>query len=246
MNSPASLAPFTCAHSPDLPALLQQLNCTLAISTYQAGKVILISASNNRLVQLPRTFKKPMGIAADQQRMAIATQNEVLIFNNARRMAAHYPNQPNTYDALYLPRATYFTGEVDIHDLHWEGDTLWAINTRFSCLATVDHEYSFKPQWKPFFIEKLTPDDHCHLNGVAFDNGRPRFVTALGKTDTAEGWRENKATGGIVIDVARNSVIADGLHMPHSPRIFDGKLYILQSASGELSQVDIATGKTKA
>src|SRR5687767_9086359 len=129
------VAAFTCTHSPNLPELLQHLNCSLALSTYQAGKVVLISAlSKNRLIQLPRTFQKPMGIAADASKLAIATLTEVIVFNNASRMAGNYPNQPNTYDALYLPRATYFTGEVDIHDLHWTGETLLAVNTRFSCL----------------------------------------------------------------------------------------------------------------
>jgi uncharacterized protein (TIGR03032 family) len=236
--------PFSCTHSPNLPELLSALNCTLAISTYQAGKVILLSAKDNRLIQLPRTFVKPMGIAADQNRMAIATQTEVVVFNNAKRMAANYPQQPNTYDSLYLPRASYYTGEVDIHDLHWADQTLWAVNTRFSCLATLDHQYSFTPRWKPFFINKVTPDDQCHLNGVAFEGDQPRYVTALGKTNTPGGWREGKANSGVVIDVSSNSIVADGLQMPHSPRLYNNNLYILQSASGELSRVDLATGKT--
>ena len=237
------VAAFTCTHSPNLPDLLQKLNCSLAISTYQAGKVVLISAvDNNRLIQLPRTFEKPMGIATDGTRLAVATMTEVIVFNNARRMAPNYPKQPRTYDALFLPRATYFTGEADIHDLHWTGDHLLAVNTRFSCLARIDHHYSFTPVWKPFFISRLTPADHCHLNGVAFENDKPRFATALGKTDSAEGWRQNRATGGIVLDVPSNTIVADGLAMPHSPRIYDNKLFLLESATGHLVCIDPATG----
>jgi uncharacterized protein (TIGR03032 family) len=238
------VAAFTCTHSPNLPDLLRKLNCTIALSTYQAGKVVLISAVNEtRLIQLPRTFPKPMGIGVNASRMAIATLTEVIVFNNASRMAPNYPQQPNTYDALYLPRATYFTGEVDIHDLHWVGETLLAVNTRFSCLAKIDHHFSFTPQWKPFFVSKITPQDHCHLNGVAFENDRPKFVTALGNTDEPEGWRKNKEKGGILIDVASNTIVADGLSMPHSPRIFNDKLYLLESAAGNLVCIDTASGK---
>ena len=235
--------PFTCTHSPTLPELLNKLNCTLAVTTYQAGKVILISSHENRLVQLPRTFQKPMGIASSGDKLAIATRDEVVVFINAKRMATNYPRHPETYDALYLPRATYFTGEVDIHDLHWVDGTLWAVNTRFSCLATIDHQYSFTPRWKPFFIGKMTPDDQCHLNGVAFENNQPKYVTAIGKTDTGGGWRASKAKGGILMDVPENCIVAEGLQMPHSPRLFNGQLYVLESASGELVKIDPADGK---
>ncbi|MGC1242049.1 MAG: TIGR03032 family protein [Chryseosolibacter sp.] len=238
------VAAFTCTHSPNLPGLLHQLQCTLALSTYQAGKVVLLSAvSPSRLIQLPRSFQKPMGIAVDATKLAVATMTEVIVFNNASRMAANYPQQPNTYDALFLPRATYFTGEVDIHDLHWTGENLLAVNTRFSCLAAIDHRYSFTPLWKPFFIPKITPEDHCHLNGVAFENGTPKYVTALGKTNVPQGWRQNRENGGIVMEVSSNTIIAEGLSMPHSPRIYNNQLYVLESASGNLVYIDPASGK---
>lgn len=238
------VAPFTCTHSPNLPAILSELNCSLALSTYQAGKLVIVSALNkSRLIQLPRTFAKPMGIAAEPERLAIATLSEVVVFNNASRMAPYYPNQPGTYDALYLPRATYYTGEVDIHDLHWAGDALIAVNTRFSCLSRIDHRFSFTPLWKPFFISRLSPDDRCHLNGVAFENDAPRFATALGQTDTPEGWRKNREGGGVVLDIPSNTLVAEGLAMPHSPRIYDNRLYLLESALGHLVCIDPSNGK---
>lgn len=235
---------FTCTHSTSLPEILHKLNCTIALSTYQAGKVVLVSAINpTRLIQLPRTFAKPMGIGISAKSLAIATLTEVMVFNNASQMAPNYPQQPNTYDALFLPRATYFTGEIDIHDLHWIGDTLLAVNTRFSCLATIDHHFSFTPLWKPFFISKISPEDHCHLNGVAFENDSPKYVTALGKTNVPEGWRANKDKGGIVMDVPSNSIVAEGLSMPHSPRIYNNKLYVLESSAGNLVCIDPMNGK---
>jgi uncharacterized protein (TIGR03032 family) len=149
-------------------------------------------------------------------------------------MAINYPKLPNTYDALYLPRAQFFTGETDIHDLHWEQDKLWAVNTRFSCLATIDDTNSFTPQWKPYFITKSEPTDQCHLNGVAFVNEKPKYVTALGVSNEAGGWRANKATAGILMDVEHNRILLKGLPMPHSPRIIDDQLYWLHSATGDV------------
>lgn len=238
------LAPFTCTYSEGLPELLISLRCTLAISTYQAGKVIFISAKDKlSLIQLPRTFKKPMGIAVHGQQMAIATRNEVVVLSNTPNLAASFPKQPNTYDALYLPRSVYFTGELDIHDLAFTDSGLIGVTTRFSCISKINDQYSFIPIWKPRFITSLQPDDHCHLNGMALENGEIRFVTALGQTDSANGWRTNKATGGILMNALEQEIILQGLPMPHSPRIYDGKLYVLLSASGELVHVDTTGGK---
>jgi uncharacterized protein (TIGR03032 family) len=233
------LPPFSCTYSPNVPELLRQLNITLAISTYQAGKVIFISAvDDENLIQLPRNFKKAMGMAFKPGKMAIAVQDEVIVLANSEQMARTYPPKPNVYDALYLPRATYYTGHVDLHDLDWEGEDLWAVNTRFSCLARITDNFSFEPVWKPDFITELVPEDRCHLNGVAFKKGKPKYVSALGKTNSKEGWRPGKANGGIIIDVESNKVICENLAMPHSPRVYGEELYFLLSADGQLVKLD--------
>lgn len=222
---------------------MYDLGCSIAISTYQAGKVIFISAQDqDRLVQLPRTFEKPMGIALNGAQLAIATVHEVVVLANAPEMAKNYPKQPNTYDALFLPRSVYYTGELDIHDLHWHNNELWAVNTRFSCLATLDAHYSFTPRWRPKFITDFGPGDNCHLNGLATDK-ELLFATALGGTNTPKGWKKQKANGGILIDIKSNEIVATQLPMPHSPRIYDNKLFILMSATGELAILDPSNGK---
>lgn len=236
--------PFTCSFSPNVPELLTRLNCSIAISTYQAGKIIFISALDaQQLIQLPRSFKKPMGIALHENRMAIATREEVVVLQNVPAVAPHYPKQPNKYDALFMPRAAYYTGEIDIHDLHWTSRGLLAVNTRFSCLSLINDEYSFTPVWKPAFIQVVQPNDQCHLNGLALVGGKPKYVTALGKTDTGGGWRAGKANGGILMDVDSQQIILGSLPMPHSPRLFGNILFALLSATGELIVVDVSSSK---
>jgi uncharacterized protein (TIGR03032 family) len=238
-----TLPPFSCTNTPEIPALLANLNCSLAISTYQAGKVILLSAPTGaRLIQLPRTFRKPMGMAVAGQRMAVATLEEVVVLANAPYLASAYPRKPNTYDALYTPRAIYYTGVLDLHDMQWGTDGLWAVNTRFSCLSLIDDAFSFTPRWQPPFITELVPNDLCHLNGLALVDGQPRYVTALGATTTEKGWRHNKLEGGILMEVPGGEVLLSGLPMPHSPRLYDGKLYLLLSATGELVCADLERG----
>lgn len=238
-----SLAPFSCVHTPEFPDLLASLGCSLALSTYQAGKVIALSANHDDgLVQLPRTFAKPMGMAVGGSRLAIAARDMVVVLANAPQLASGYPRNPNTYDALYVPRAVYFTGELDLHDMAWGNEGLWAINTRFSCLSLINDQYSFTPRWQPPFITELTPEDRCHLNGLELVDGEPRYVTALGTTNSGGAWRENRLQGGVLLDVPSGETILQGLPMPHSPRLYDGRLFVLLSATGELVEVDPANG----
>lgn len=245
-NSPfdPKSVPFSCSHSPNFPGLLNRLGCTLMLSTYQAGKVVLISALNGqRLNQLPRTFKRAMGIAVQgNQKLAVATENEIIILANSPRLAQTYPAKPGVYDALFLPRATYYTGHLDMHDLHFGKEGLWGINTSFSCLCKVDQDFSFNPVWKPHFIDKLSSEDRCHLNGLAMQDGMPQYVSALGSGNKMQSWRKNITKGGIIMHVPTNEIIIDGLAMPHAPRIYDGKLYTLLSARQELICIDTDKG----
>ena len=131
------------------------------------------------------------------------------------------------------------------HDLGWGRDGLWMVNTLFSCLCTLDESHSFVPQWKPSFISRLADEDRCHLNGMAMENGGPRFVTALAETDTAAGWRANKAHTGCIIDVQSGEVLTRGLAMPHSPRVRNGELWVLDSGNGCLARVDRENGQVQ-
>ncbi len=120
---------------------------------------------------------------------------------------------------------------------------LWFVNTRFSCLARRARSYSFAPCWRPAFITALAPEDRCHLNGLGVRDGQVRYVTALGATDTPGGWRADKRSGGLLLDVPSGAVLARGLSMPHSPRWYAGKLWLLESGNGGVVVVDEATGR---
>lgn len=235
-------APLRSVHTTNFPAILQQLGISLVISTYQAGKLIVARADGNTLNTHFRVFQKPMGLAVDYGRMAIGCAYQIWELRNMPAVARKL--EPiDKHDGCYLPRRSHITGDIDIHEMAWSGKELWFVNTRFSCLCTLDDEHSFIPRWRPKFISALIPEDRCHLNGLAMVNDRPKYVTALGKTDTLNGWRENKARGGVLLDVDTGEFIATGLSMPHSPRWYRDRLWVLESGNGSLARVDRATGK---
>lgn len=234
-----------------MPDILRQLNLSLAVTTYQAGKVVLVRCDSDAITpEQPsgvvnthfRSFDRPMGLAVNGNRLTIGGANTVWEMRNLPSVAKKLA-PAGKHDACYLPRSIHITGDIDIHELGWSGDDeLWLVNTRFCCLCTLDVDHSFYPRWRPHFVSALAPEDRCHLNGLAMVDGRPRYVTALGETDTEGGWRANKANGGILMDVDANEVILRGLSMPHSPRWYNGRLYVLESGEGALCVVDVDKG----
>jgi uncharacterized protein (TIGR03032 family) len=249
MSQPAPPTPdaarpsvLRCDASGDFARWISGAGGSLAITTYQAGKVVLVGWDGRQVTVLARDFDQPMGLAVDGPRLALATRYQVILFADAPVLAHEFlEGQPGRYGALYLPRGTYYTGELNVHDVAFGAGGLWLVNTRFSCLATASFDHSFVPRWKPPFVSELAPEDRCHLNGLALSDGRPRYATALGRSDEAGGWRASKATGGLLLDVESGEALVDGLCMPHSPRLHEGALWVLNSGAGELLRIDPAT-----
>lgn len=229
-------------HTTTFPELLKQAKASLIVSTYQAGKLILLRASesslNTHFVSLP----KPMGVAYTNGRLSVGTGAQVVDYFNMSNVGPKV-EPVNTHDGAFLPRRTHVTGDIDIHEMGFDGDnTLWIVNTKMSCLCTLDINHSVVPRWRPPFISGYDLSDRCHLNGLAMRDGKPRYVSALGTSDQPAGWRENKAFGGMIMDIDDNRMIAEGLSMPHSPRWYRNKLWVLESGAGQLITLDEQTG----
>lgn len=227
--------PINCALDEGFSAWLANAGGSVVATTYQAGKVALLGHDGKQPSILLRDFEKPMGFSVHGNNLALATRNSILQFANAPLLAPDCDETKRTrYSHLFLPRVAHFTGDLNVHDLAYGKDGLWMVNTRFGCLTSLSTDFSFVPRWQPPFVTETAPEDRCHLNGLAMRNGDPAFVTALGTTDTAGGWRSGKATGGVILDVATKEIVLRGLSMPHSPRWYDGALWVLNSGTGEL------------
>ncbi len=229
--------------SDDFVPILEHLGCSLLVSTYAAGKVAVVGAAADKQVALQfHNFQQAMGMAWDGQRLAVGGQNQIWILKAEPQLAARIP-PVGTYDQSLLLRQSFVTGNIHVHEMEWCGDELWYVNTLFSCLCTLDADYSFAPRWRPSFISQLAAEDRCHLNGFATKHGKPNLVSALGSTNTHRGWRENKSSGGVLIDIDSGQFVTQGLSMPHSPRFVNEELYVLNSGCGTLETVDQSNGQ---
>jgi uncharacterized protein (TIGR03032 family) len=220
---------------------------SLALTSYQTGQLMLIGPLlDGRLSVFQRNFVRAMGLWATPQRLYLATIAQIWRLENVLGRGQLATQQSHHYERLYVPRMSHTTGDIDAHELAVDGkNELVFVNTKYSCLATLDTVHSFKPLWKPPFISRLAPEDRCHLNGLAMQNGAPKYVTAVSRCDVVDGWRERRHEGGILIDVESDRVVTEDLSMPHSPRLNAGTLWVLDSGRGDLCRVDAKTGKTE-
>jgi uncharacterized protein (TIGR03032 family) len=218
--------------------VLDAVGASILVSTYQSGRVIVVRTDGEALNTHFRFFQVPMGMATRTNELAIGGKAQVHRFQNQPALTARL-EPPGKHDACFVSRSMHSTGDIRIHDMAYAGSELWAVNTRFSCLCTFDEEHSFVPRWRPPFVSALAADDRCHLNGMAVVDGEPTYVTALGTTDTEGGWRENKASGGVLMHVPSGDIVVDGLCMPHSPRWYGDRLWMLESGKGALGYVDL-------
>jgi uncharacterized protein (TIGR03032 family) len=218
--------------------LMAKLNISVALTSYQSGKFYLLGRNpKGGLMVHERLFQKAMGMCTQDRSLILATLFQIQRFENVLE-----PGQfiNHTYDACFVPRITYTTGVLDAHDVGilYDGQIVF-VNTRYNCLATLSPSKSFKLYWKPSFIDKIVDEDRCHLNGLAMEDGVAKYVTAVSKSNTIDGWRDRRSNGGVVIDIATNEIVCTNLSMPHSPRLFNGKLWILNSGTGELGHIDL-------
>ena len=239
---PENAPPLRSVHTTNFPGLLAEFGVSLLVSTYQAGKLVLLRADGERLNTHFRDFDKPMGLALDGGRLAVGTRTQVREFCNVPAVCPRL-EPAGKHDACFLPRSAHTTGDVQVHEMAFVGGELWFVNTRFSCLCTLEGGHSFVPSWRPPFVSALAPEDRCHLNGLGLVDGRPRLVTALGTTDSAGGWRANKRSGGVLLDVATDETLLAGLSMPHSPRLHQGRTWLLESGTGSLGFADLRAGR---
>lgn len=228
-------------HSPGFAAWLQAAGGSLALTTYQAGRIFFIGLRPDGSVRAhERRVDQCQGLWTDGQTLWTSDRARLWRFRNSLK-----PGEASATgaDCFFVPLEARVTGRIDCHDIGRLADGRPVfVNTMFNCLATINDTASFEPLWRPPFVSALVPEDRCHLNGLAMADGVPAYVTAVARSDIADGWREHRRDGGLLLDVASGEAVLSGLSMPHSPRLHDGRLWVLNSGQGEFGHVDPASG----
>ena len=233
--------PFTLTLSNGFSAWMEKRRISLAFTTYTVGKIVLIGPGvGGRFVVNERNFGNAMAMRPTPSGFYLSTQYAVWRFENGLT-----PGQSlNGWDRIYMPRSCNVTGNVDIHDLHVDRQgRLLAAVTKYNCLAELDQRGSFSPIWRPSFIDQIVNQDRCHFNGFCLEDGDAAYASIVGPGNIKDGWRDHRADGGQIVDIRTNQIVADGLSMPHTPRLYQDELYLLEAGSGWFGRVDRTSGQ---
>lgn len=304
---------FNCQYSDNLPEVLKKLNISLAFTSYQAGRLMLIRSDGKNLDVNFKSFPRPMGLSVTDEGITLGIFTQIINFQREdglidqlkqplktikdditaprikakesdTEVSAKADNMNNSddiakltkelipeqlvaqkqqqekmeayqaklfapvdekVDACFITRSAHYSGMINIHDIDWGDEGLWAVNSSFSCLCTIEPDSSFVPRWKPNFITELVPEDRCHLNGMALKNGKPAYVTTFSTYNEPGMWRKGGKFSGTLMDVEANSIVIEGLAMPHSPRWHEGRVYFCNSGHGHICSYQPKTKTTE-
>jgi uncharacterized protein (TIGR03032 family) len=226
---------------PEWVELQHQLGFTVLLGTRSMGDLHVVSplapgSLNFHVVKFPLC----MGMAVRGNHLAVACKTDIRMYHD---LLAHPQISSPDYQRSYSPRSIHFTGDLDTHELDFDqhGHPLF-VAARYSCVASISPVHSFRPHWQPRFITRLTPEDCCHLNGMCMENGQLKYVSMFAATSEPQGWRNLPFNSGQVWSATDQEAVCTGLVQPHSPRMYKGELYILNSGAGEIGRIDLATG----
>ena len=110
--------PLRAVHTTNFPGLLRRLGASLLVTTYQAGKLVLVRDEGDHLNTHFRAFQAPMGMTLTGDRLAIGTEIQVWEFVDVPAVTAKL-DPPGWHDACFLPRSSHVTGKIQIHG--WPG-----------------------------------------------------------------------------------------------------------------------------
>lgn len=229
----------------DFINFLSRENMSITFSTYEGGKLVIVGPGHTGAVVAERNFERCMALLVEKDSIWISTFHNIIQLENGLPQGQHWNNQ---WDRLYLPRTSLFTGGVDLHEMARANDGhLYGVVTGHNCIARINpnEKGSFSPHWRPPFIDAIVPEDRCHLNGLCLDEGELAYVTIVAPTNKALEWKKHRDDGGLIMDIRTNEIIAEGLCMPHTPRLYKGDLWFLEAGKGYLCKINSETNEVE-
>ena len=225
--------PLRAAHTPNFPALFRQLGQSLLVTTYQAGKLVMVRDEGDHLNSHYRAFPAPMGLALANggSKLAIGTTIQVWEFRDVPRRRP--PLETNgTHDACYLPRSSHVTGNVLIHEMaygageHSGSSTPASLAWPRSTVSRANRAGGRRPS--PSWNRRIAATSTAWPWWTASRSTSPRWAK---RTKWLAGG-PTRPGAACLMDVDSNAILCRGLSMPHSPRWYGGRLWVCESGWG--------------
>ena len=214
---------------------LENTNRTVVVS--HSNKVLACGRDMNGELSIDQVmFDRVTGVcnAADGSLLIVA-HHELWRMTDA---VSPGDTSPTGADRWLMCRTARFVGGVRPADPVAVGDDCWFVSVTLSAVCSLHETFSAHVRWVPEFISEVRPEMRCRLTGLGSRDGTPSVVTSASTSNVAGGWTDHKGSGGVLIDIATNEVLATGLSMPHSPRWYRGAWWLVQAGTGELGYID--------
>ena len=227
-------------YSPSILSWFKNNECNIIATSYKTNMIYSMGITEDNGIEKFSLwfnwFNRPTAISVDSDHLWLSTQHSILKCANT----SSKENLEEGFDCSFVPMNTFNTNNIDGHDFTTTKDgKLMFVNTKFSCISTLSDTYNFNVEYVPPWISKVAPEDRCHLNGMCLDeDDNIKYITAVCDSDVQDGWRHRRGEAdGFIYDVQEDKRVCEHLTMPHSPRIYRGKLWVLNSGRGEFGYV---------
>ena len=236
--------PLRAVHTPNFPALLRQLGASLLVTTYQAGKLVMVRDEGDHLNTHFRAFQAPMGLALRRRPAGHRHHHPGLgVRRRPGRGRAGSTRPAGTTPASCRAPAT---SPATSRSTRWPGAPAASSGS-----STPGSPASARSTARPASrrgggrrsSRRWSRPTAATSTAWAWSTAARATSPRWARPNEPAGWRANKARGGILMDVDSGEVITRGLSMPHSPRWYGGRLWVCESGAGTLGYVDPNTGK---
>lgn len=232
-------------HKPSLPGWMKDNNCSFAITSYKSHTLIFLGVRDDTIYTHTMMQERPTGICLKDDTLYVSNIGNIVTYIN--RGPIETPLN-GTYDANFCVKNINVGAHIDVHDIDvcssddCKSSELYYCSTGLNSICFPSDKYTCGIYWTPPWITlngKGNPpfEDRCHLNGLCCVNGKPKYVTAVCMRDYLGAWQEHMDEG-VVYDIIENKIVCNKLIMPHSPRVYKNKLWILESGTGYFGYIE--------
>ena len=239
--------------------LLDQLDCSLAVSREYEHMLFLLGAGGGGAWQSMLDVPHPSGLYYDEARdelIVSSTRTPNQIFWLKRITEADYAREVVPVDfvrpdgALYLPyKSLLLPGSLYIHDLVLFGDDPdpYVTCTGHNFLARLVLTGGWERVWWPSCVDGLGrasfDQNYLQLNSIGCGSS-PETSVYTGFSDQTSGakpWKEGYGPRGkgVVFSGATRGVMARGLTCPHSAKRHASALWLCNSGYGEVGVLEV-------
>lgn len=219
-------------------------NITIVCSSYQANVVLAFGVDENReIVPSIVGAERAMGMGRHKDMFYLTNYGQIIAFKSD---GPGKSRQHGQFTDRYFSQHAFCGGDVDVHDVRPTSKGVFFVSTKYNCVAKPSLTNTMDVYWYPPWISlqdgHLKAEDRCHLNGLCCVDDVPKYVTCASMGDTLGHWRDHTSEG-VVYDIVENKVVCQDIWSPHSPQWYDGKLWILESGTGNFGYVDFEKKK---